>query len=319
MWVKKNYIIISVLILGLALAIDFYWNPDGKVKLLSILSNLFYNAGLSLFILVSLEIGIDEILRKQGEEKEQFEREQHKSEIEALYIDVRENIFKGVFNRLIPEELVEIFSKEIIQQKVVRKNALWDYLISENNNGGYTLRHTTEYELHNITSFPIKEKIVISSETNSVHETKFIYFKIEHNGEKQKELTEEEISTTGTPSGILAEYEVDIEPGQYIKVIHRLLTKYNFMSIIDTHFANRSIIGLDIHFEKPKDCKITIIPSFSDIPHFTTIDNTSIRTTKSISGLLKGQCISFLIEKQPNIDQDNSKDVVSSSAAETKG
>jgi hypothetical protein len=54
---------------------------------MTIVSGLFYNLSVSLFVLISLEIGLEQIFREEDEEVQQTQRDKNKAEIEKLYRD----------------------------------------------------------------------------------------------------------------------------------------------------------------------------------------------------------------------------------------
>lgn len=259
--IKLIYIVISLLVLLLGIGCDLYSKSlepqpqtisvikDGSIVEKNILSpqpisiitgiaSIFcYGLSASIFIIIFIESEINRVQQKR--QKEQLENFQE---------SINQNIFKAIFETVVPKEIFTILIRDIIGNNFLRKNANWRYDF-EVNNDELILTQRFSYELHNISSVTITNPLTINFARLSKHE--------------ESEL----IKASCIINGITYDYYDSKEPKQKKGV-----------SINKSKKTSSPINNSDKDIESI-DLKLTIPPeTYADI---TTIIQTSFRNYRS--------------------------------------
>lgn len=173
---KKNwvYFIFFLLSAFLALGIDLYTsnvditigtrnilNQDNKVitineiiypfwfQISSLIKNFFYALSAAIFITAFVTNQI-----------EKSQRNKEESELKKLNNSININVFDSLFKTIIPKELFKIIKQDIIESKIIRKNARWLYSVKDSSKNNIVLMTaTTHYQIHNISRREVKNPI----------------------------------------------------------------------------------------------------------------------------------------------------------------
>lgn len=322
--IKKHYLIISIILIALGLIIDLFFTDavplkttqnvqdltghtvkfdvftfSYKYEILKIISNICYGLAVSLIVLLALELKYDEIDKEKTRLLEEGERANFKKDIQDLQEQINTNVFNGVLKKLIPEELFNLISTDILNKNVLRQNAHWIYDVSEGTNNNYIITQTITYELVNISRSTITEFLTVSMAQTNRCKTFFKYLKIEKNGiivsEKNEDQISQEISTDGPRK--IKRYPIELTPSETAKATLTIVNEYVDKNVFGNHSTNYSIIGLSIEVNKPENC------SFEIFPNFTTKLNPTIPSKKKIiyekiQGILIGQGLCYSAEEE---------------------
>lgn len=248
----------------------------------------------SISVVIALVILL--VIQKDEEEQRKIRDEMRKDEI-------FKNVFKGVFNRLIPDEIFEVIKSDILEANIVRKNLKWVFDFEIENNQ-IILYRTVMYEAHNITTKDCKEifSYIFSSteytsteieflkwhEFNDIDNTKIIY-------DKNNEL---EHNHLGLASNTQIKKDIEIPHNKIICINFRSkeIFKNNANFLHETHFSSACSIGWELQVNYPKEYNFSILPVFSGKIN-TLIDDENRKEYKYSGAILKGQGIEFTLFK----------------------
>jgi hypothetical protein len=264
------------------------YSPEYKYP--KALGEFFYTLGIAVLIYLLIEHTLSN-----------YENNRREKELEEKRDKINKDIFEGVFKKIIPEALFEIVTNDILYKEFIRKNVKWEYEISEDpNNRGYNLEQMIIYELCNITSsktvFPLTISIQHTEENNAFFEAIEV-----------QTMDGKKVPVSPVDRGGERKLNLDFEPGQTLKIIHHLKIEYSGYHVIDCHFTNYSIVGLEIRVRKPADCTFRPVPTFSCAMQVLKEDHNTI-IYKPVKGLLKGQALVYLLDKQ-HIEQPSKSDL----------
>lgn len=310
---KNKYFWISVGLVVVALFLDFYFDVaeikkttqtvndlngntvsydilsySPKYKLINLASTLLYTLGISIAIYFGIEFQMDKI-----------EKTKDRNELNELQRKINENIFNGVLQKLVPEELFKLMVRDIINKSIIRRNATWTYNIEETQQG-YKLTQLIQYELENIGNQKSSVPISINVHHTTLSSSHFEYFKVIKNGTDFIEYDKAQIASRQTPieKGISNVVDVEISPSEVIKVVHTVVNEYFSKCIVDCHFSIYSIIGLKITVDKPINCDFHMLGTFTEkLKSYKPTPNKIVYDP--IDGILIGQSVIYMIEKKP--------------------
>lgn len=301
-FLTKNYLWITILLLGIAILLDLNYdtietiktpktilNSDGeqiKVEILTLKNSyqliraliyILYSLGVSLIVLVAIDKRIDI-----------EENKKYKDKITNLNQKIQNNIFDGVLNKFVPEKLFDQVKKDIFQNDIIRKNAKWNYQISLNGQDNIVLQQTIKYEIENLTEDKLEKDIPVNINfSNKLGETKITQWKLKKsNGNLENEAIDN-----------FENLKVNLDKRETKIIELNIKNEYTNNCIMDSHMSNFSIIGLEIQIQKPENVEVKVIPSFSTNLAENRPNNTLI-TFDRIDSILLGQGISFIIEKK---------------------
>ena len=171
--IKLISILISLFLLILGIGCDFYSkNLEPKPQRISIVqdgspiqktilsprpmsiitgiaSSFFYGLAGSIIIIIFIESGINRVQQtRQKEELKEFQKA------------INQNIFKAIFETVVPEEIFKILISDVIGNKILRKDAEWRFNFKKNNNE-LELIKTVRYKIYNVSSLQINSPLTI--------------------------------------------------------------------------------------------------------------------------------------------------------------
>ena len=263
-----------------------------EYPILRALSSFFYtlamSLGISLFIL--------KVIQKHEDEQRQNE--------------LFKNVFKGVFDRLVPSEIFDVIKKDILEAKVVRKNVKWlyDFKIEEDK---LVLYRNVMYEAHNLSSAECSEPFSYVFSSTEYTETKIMFLKWHENGDiKNTEIAYDERHTTisdkahklqhnkeaGDFEQIKKNITIPVDKTININFKSKEIFKNNINFLHETHFSTACSIGWELEVNFPVGYSFAIIPMFVDklIP---IIDDDDRKKYRYDGAILKGQGIEFTLIK----------------------
>lgn len=307
-WMKNNAIAISIALFVIGMSLMLHANEyemttkvvstivDGEITsntiysldqskpFLSILSNVFLSLAMALFISAFF------IRHIEGDEKKAFEEK-----LLNFQEETAKDAIQSVFKRIIDEDFFSIIKKELLNAKAIRKNANWQYDISENKEG-LLLKRTVSYEFHNISQHTTTEHIKLKGNNNEHCETTVISGKIRHpNGD------EEPIELTKSPevgdSFTMLEKEIKISSDESIEVVLVFQQKFKNGYIYETHTSGHPIINLEITVNFPSNYDFSLFSMFSNQERLR-INEPDKKVYVVKGAIFKGQGIEFVCRKK---------------------
>lgn len=238
--------------------------------------NFLYGLAAATFITVFVA---NKLQKSQQDEKEE--------ELKKLNELINVNVFDGLFKTIIPAEIFKVIKQEIIESKVLRREAKWIYDFSEKN-GKITGRMTTRYELHNLSQKTVVDPIKLELDTVGGEEYKIITAEcLSRNGEvlvhfdpsdndnnKNIEVDHQGIKTT-------VKYSVEIPPENYVEYKTIFEREYEG-NIVDAQVTKVPVVGADIIVNFPENYDFNISPTMSSKPRLIT--ESSIQKIYRIEG-----------------------------------
>jgi hypothetical protein len=261
------------------------YSIDNQYLFFNIFSILFINIGIALFISSFFLKYIEEDEKKNFYDKlELFQKETAKDAIHS------------VFNRIINDKFFAIIQKDVLNVKLIRKNAQWQYDISIRNDKPI-LKRTISYELHNISNENAQESINIKA-VNGIHSD----FKIISGKIRKLDTSEEPIifadSTQENSNLKRIEKELELQPDETVEVVIVFEHAFHNDYIYESHSSKHPIVGLEITVNYPENYSFELYSGFSTEPRIRV--NEAGKTVYVIDGAIyKGQGIEFICVKKP--------------------
>lgn len=266
-WISRYYLLLCIVVFFLAVATSVYSstynltvNEISAVKgdkitrmpvvskpvgtmVLDAVSIFLYTLSASIFISVYI---IKRIESASSERRE--------NEIKMLHSSINENIFDALFKTLMPDDIYESIKRDVVQRKLVRKNAqlLFDFSIVE---GTIVLNQTIMYELHNVSGNKHRQSFnprFAHTETNEISLKKMVCTNddgvviIDYdatNTAKQKGIK----STDNTENDFRLEYEIELSDKGHVDIRFMILNKYVSSSCVqDEYFTSDPLSDLTL-------------------------------------------------------------------------
>lgn len=267
----------------------------------SVIANFLYAFAMAFSIALFILKMIQEDEEKLKEKKALEREKRHKKEIAR-------NVFKGVFNRLIPQEIFNVLQDDIIKADVLRRNIRWvyDFTIDEDNETIMLKRNVT-YEVHNLTNSEHLEEFSYTFSKTAYTSTKIISLK--WHDKADKETTEVFYDTAEKVDNHLEHVLKDNTDKVYtqIKIPPKKARLVNFVSeekhmiginfVRDTHFCSTCAIGWGLHVNFPKNYDFNIMSLFPGEVE-TVIADDCKKVYEYDGAILKGQGIEFILCKK---------------------
>ncbi len=134
-------------------------DKDGKVitnlQVIYPLWHQFVNLGKHFLYGLSATIFITVFVVNKLEDIQKNDKEE---ELKKLHDAINVNVFDSLFKTIIPEEIFKVIKQDIIENKVVRKDAKWIYDFKQENEK-IICTQTTRYELHNLSQAEVVDPI----------------------------------------------------------------------------------------------------------------------------------------------------------------
>lgn len=308
-WIKNNAIAISIIFFIIGISLIYHTNEyditsttvstvvEGKIsegiiyslnpsnQFINILANVFLSLGIALFISAFFIRHIESHERK---------------ELEKKLLEFQENTAKdaihSVFKKMIDESFFNIIKKDLLNAKVIRKNANWQYDITEINDTNHLLfKRTISYEFHNISHAPTTELIKIRSNNNEHCSMEVISGKIRRlNGEEESIILKEE--NEGESIFTFLEKEIQISAGESIEVVLVFQQVFKNGYIYETHSSRHSIINLEITVNFPSSYNFDLFSSFSNEERLR-INEPDKKVYVVEGAIFRGQGVEFVCNK----------------------
>lgn len=277
---------------------------SAKGAIYSISSLFLFSLGASIFISLFVSNKIEAQL---AEEKE--------NELRKIQEAINVDVFDSLFKKLVPEEIFRVIKSDVINNKIVRKDANWiyDFRELEHDKTKIELTQTIKYELHNVSHEPINDAInavfdahgiaglrravcMLEGKVSSSYETPSDTFEI-----PDKEVIEysddKTVTITRTPDGYTkVSIDVNIPPSKKIDVTLVYITIYENNYVNDGYFTKYPMINATLTATYPEDYEFDIFQSLSSTMQKTLSEkNRSIYEVKG--GILPRQGIVFTLKK----------------------
>ncbi|MEN5242866.1 hypothetical protein [Pseudomonas atacamensis] len=274
-------------------------------QVVGLLKNFLYGLGAAIFITVFIANRLQKTLHEEKQE-----------ELNKLNDAISVNVFDSLFKAIIPEEIFKIIKREIIQNKVLRKEAKWIY--------DFTLRgdviicrQTTRYELHNLSneevSNPIKLNLdalggsiynLVSAECHSQFGEVLVKY---YPDDTSKNIN---IDVERDGNKLTVSYSVKIPAKSYAEY-NTVFEKSYRGDITDAQATKVPVVGADIIVNFPEGYHFDISPLMSTVPRL--ISESSIQKIFRVEGgVLPNQgFIFYLVKKEIDIVVDDREAVVS--------
>lgn len=258
-------------------------------QIANLVKNFLYGLSAAIFITVFVANKLEKSQRKEQEE-----------ELKLLNDAINVNVFDSLFKTIIPEEIFKIIKQEIIENKVVRKDAKWLFDFKEVD-GKILCTQTTRYELHNLSqaavSDPIKLSLdelggekysILSAECLSRTGEKLVTF--DPTGEKNENIFVERVDNK-----ITVAYTINIPAESYVEY-KTVFQRFYSGDVTDAQGTKVPVIGLDIIATYPEGYDFDISPMMSS-PHRLITSNSTQKIYKVFGGILPRQGIVFYLKK----------------------
>ena len=264
-----------------------YW-----LKISNLLTNFLYGLAAAIFITVFIASRLQDNQAKEQEAK-----------LSKLFDDININVFDTLFKTIIPEEIFKVIKSEIIENRVIRRDAKWvyDFTLDEDS-GDIHCRMTTRYELHNLSRSQVLNPVELDLDPLGGSEYKIIEAECEDMNGKQlvnydpqspEKSTNVEVESNNGKTKV--KYAVEIPKESYViykTVFHRIYQG----DVVDSQATKVPVIGADIIVNFPNFYKFDISPMMSSVPKL--ISESDIQKIYKIDGgILPWQGFAFYLTK----------------------
>lgn len=233
-------------------------------QVLGLITNFFYGLAAAIFITVFVA---NRLQKSQQDEKQK--------ELNKLNELININVFDGLFKTIIPKEIFKVIKQDIIESRVVRKEAKWIYDFSLSG-GKIVCRMTTRYELHNLSQETVTDPIKLELDALGGDEYKIILAEcLSRSGERTVHYdpsdleNNKNISIDHQGNKTTVEYSVSIPPENFVEYKTVFERTYD-SNIVDAQVTKVPVIGADIIVNFPQGYKFEISPTMSNKPRLIT-------------------------------------------------
>jgi len=268
-------------------------------QIIGLVKNFLY--GLAAAIVITVFVS-NEIEKNQREEKEK--------ELKELSNAININVFDSLFKTIIPEEIFKAIKQDVIENKVVRRNAKWVFNFREQ--GGRVLcNQTTYYQLHNLSQASVDDpvrldldalggdeyKVLLAECLNTSGETIVLY-----DISKPHEKKNIELKIDGNK--LTVEYTVTIPPQSYVE--YKTVYERSYPGdATDFQGTKVPVIGLEIIANFPEHYEFNISPVMSTPPKLI-LEQPNQKIYRVDGGILPRQGMVFSIsKKKPTPEQQS--------------
>lgn len=259
-------------------------------QLINLTKNFLYGLAAAVFITVFI---VNKLERAQRTEKE--------AEPNRLNNAINLNVFDSLFKTIIPEEIFKIIKQDIIENKVIRKEAKWIYHFQKCDEG-IRCTQTVRYELHNLSQTAVSDPVRLDLDSLGGNTYKLLL--AECTSQNGKHLVHydylkkinDNIHIVDKGRTLSAQYTVTIPPGSFLayKTVYEQVYTGD---ITDFQGTKLPLIGLDIIATYPEgyefDCSSIMS---SDLK--LTFENSTQKMYRVDGGLLPQQGVVFFLKKK---------------------
>lgn len=316
---KSNYLLICIVILFSAMALGYltfsiemqlktikYIDTNGKIVSKEILSfpiqYYLYNL-LSVFLFTlsaSIFISVFIINRIEIAQKEKL-----KDEIKELRNAVRINVFDSLFKKIVPDELFHIIKKDIILNKIIRRNAKWIYKFTETSENKIELEQTLIYTLQNLSDKELNDPII--AETIEGHQViKFASCTDENDQvdifyDHNKKDNKANVRVEGDRK--IIRFTVIIPKRKHV-VLNLVLSTIYSSNLQDEFFTKTPLINAALIATFPQNYKFSIFP-MSSSEFNCTLKNDTQHIYEIKGALFPYQGFVYYLSKKNSLNNEN--------------
>jgi hypothetical protein len=264
-----------------------------KFHMLKALSLFLYSVAVAIFISIFVAMKI---------EKQQ--RDQHDKELKALQSAINIDVFDSLFSTLIDKELFDVIKEQIIENKVIRKDAKWFYDFTIKDDNTIQLRQTVKYKLHNISRSEVVDPVKLEAAATSNQIISFKQAYCEINGYKAVSYDSDNpaanqgvnINKEGDKQSI--EFSITIPPKADADFTTVFVNEYKDR-VIDAYFTKYPIINASLFVTYPDGYTFNIFQSMSSVLRCTLSDKTR-QIYELEGGVLPRQGFVYYLNKTDN-------------------
>lgn len=229
------------------------------------------------------------------------QQDEKKEELKKLHEAININVFDSLFKTIIPEEIFKIIKQEIIENKVLRKNARWIYDFSEKD-GKIFARMTTVYEIHNLSQDAVSNPIKLELNNLGGEEYNIEFAEclsnvgdqlVKYDPSDRENNKNIEVKTTDTETSIA--YSVEVPPESYVEY-KTVFTKFYPIEVVDSQVTKIPVVGAEIIVNFPEKYTFQLIPTMSTKPRLITESNIQ-KIFRVEGGILPWQGFTFSLVK----------------------
>lgn len=309
------YLLLVVLVAFLAFALDVFsshlsveigpksiLNKDGEIitslevnyplwhQVINLLKNFLYGLSAAIFITVFVANRLEQAQRKEKED-----------ELNKLNEAINVNVFDSLFKTIIPEEIFKIIKQDIIENKVVRKDAKWVYNFEEVGSK-IACTQTTRYELHNLSQASVSDPIKLELDSLGGEDYKILSAEclgksgeilVNYDPNNPDNSKNVDVKANGRITSVA--YTVNIPPESHVEYKTVFQRSYSG-DITDAQATKVPVIGADIIVNYPEGYDFDISPMMSSVPRLITQSSTQ-KIYKVVGGILPRQGFVFYLKR----------------------
>lgn len=303
---KKNYFVIGALIIFVGVLISILWGEVEFVpkqiltldsshqpvtkdyifpKIVHPIAEFISSAAIPFGITLIITMFFVNNFTKQ-------ENDQLRKELLDFQNNTAEDAIYSIFKTIIEPSFFEIVKEEVLNCKMIRKEAKWIYDIEEKD-GKLMMTRTISYVVKNLSTEKQSEPIKVSGNSNSYVTTRVL---------KLENKMEVSSSNGDGHDGSLpiVEKKIDIEGGQSVEVKKIVEQVFQTNFIYETHFAIEPLADLEIQVNYPEGYSFSLNQCFCSQFNESSTDRPNRKIYKFKNAILKGQGVEFFCEKKTN-------------------
>lgn len=201
-----------------------------------------------------------------------------------------------------PEEIFKVIKSEIIESKIIRRNANWLYDFKVVGEDQIELKIVSHYELHNVSKDTVKNpiKLTLTSDEDEykILEAKCISSdrtttKVSYHHEEDNNHGLKEVESS---KGKVYEYQLDVPPNDHVEFTTTVSRTYKG-DIYDSQFNSHPLVNAQLTVSYPDGYELEIDPLFSsELRKITTTYNQDVY--KLTGGILPKQGFIYTLKKK---------------------
>lgn len=209
-----------------------------------------------------------------------------------------------------PLELFEIVKSQIIENKIIRRNAKWIHIFEENKENKdkkfIELKQTIKYELHNLSRDCVPNPLTLQFQEDIDSTQKLLKAKCKTpNG---RVIASYDNNNSNNNLGVSEEnnddknitekrFNMEIPPQTYIEVEMEFLYEY-YQGVQGDYFTKYPVIDAELYVYFPKNYDFNVFPVLSS-PLEKKIDNNGYYLYELKGGILPYQGFVFKLKPKP--------------------
>lgn len=279
-------------------------------EIYGVLSIFCYSLGFTVFVAGFITNRIQLELRKEKEKQFDKDHDARKEELNGIRDSINQDVFNSLFQTLVPEEIFKVVKQEIIENKILRRNARW-YLDFSIEGEKLQLKQTLKYTLENTSNEtvvrPFKVQIglekgteieLVSGKYKSGKKETICYPYPDDKKEKSTKEINESLINNITNKGYdkLIEYDISIEPNSQVEATTVIKYTYDSYEIQDQYLTRYPVIGGTLVVTFPENFKFKLHPAFSS-PFILDINEATRKTYELNGAILPYQGFIFILSK----------------------